>query len=171
MFLYIIFNGDITDVSQIRSICPDIPSEPEALLGLRFLMSFKMSSSLIDTEFILYSVLYSKSGRAQSSIPKGHCFAKYWLKNYAFSVYFKTIQYRWDFWCSAFCSSPSEWFSNNFFGWRQNYCVSSHDCWDTVVRQNQLLLYTHHEKNQAFLCLHFCNHFFVIMVKAFFSST
>ena len=74
----------------MSSICPDIPSEPEALLGFKLRISFRISSSVIATELILDSVVYTNSGRTQSLMIKVHCFAKWSLKSLAFSAHFST---------------------------------------------------------------------------------
>ena len=56
MFLNIIPRGRTTDLSQIKSICPEIPSDPAALFGLRLRISVNTSASEKFMEFILASV-------------------------------------------------------------------------------------------------------------------
>ena len=89
--LYMILRGRTTNASKMSSIiCPDIPSEPEALLGFKLRISFRISSSVITTELIQDSVIYTNSGRTQSLMIKVHCFAKWLLKSLAFSAHFST---------------------------------------------------------------------------------
>ena len=62
IFLNIISRGKTTDLSQSKSICPEIPSDPAALFGLRLRMRVKMSVSEKLIWLIRLSVIYAKVG-------------------------------------------------------------------------------------------------------------
>ena len=62
IFLNIISRGKTTDLSQSNSICPEIPSDPAALFGLRLRTRVKMSVSEKLIWLIRLSVIYAKVG-------------------------------------------------------------------------------------------------------------
>ena len=62
IFLNIIFKGKTTVLSHSRSICPEIPSDPAALFGLRLRISVKISVSAKCMLLIRLSVRKVKLG-------------------------------------------------------------------------------------------------------------
>ena len=84
MFLKIILRGKMTESSHRSSICPDIPSEPVALLGFIFRISEIISSFFIVIWSILLLVRNRKLGNTLLLIMGLHCCAKKSLKSFAF---------------------------------------------------------------------------------------
>ena len=74
--------------SHRSSICPDIPSEPEAVFGFKFRTKQIISSLLIEIWSILLSVR-NYMGNELLLVISLHCFGKKSLKTFALSLQFE----------------------------------------------------------------------------------
>ena len=72
IFLNMIFKGKTTVLSHSKSICPEMPSDPAALFGLRLRISVKISASEKCTLSIRLSVRKVKLGIVEEFIINVH---------------------------------------------------------------------------------------------------